>query len=321
MELMRRARILFGMLRTTLPEALALPLIVPLVLAVAACAAPPREYEGLGPVGGGILGEGAPFLNPFKRTLPGDSAASSRAGRGPITGYSDPGADGAPRPATSGTRAPGGDGETVTLNFVNAEVQDFVRVTFDEILKEPVVIDPQIQGRITVRSGEPITRAQAIDMVRAALDTYGIRLAKQGNVYHVSARGGQPGRPRNDGNIRIVRLQSITPEQARSAIQPMTQGQVEISANNEGRYLLLSGPPNDVDGLAQVIGALDVDQMRSVSFALVPLKEASAVSVSQELTQMFGGRDNQNFQAIAIQRVNGVLITARSRETLNRAQN
>lgn len=295
--------------------------LVALSVLLTGCAAPDREDTGS--VGAGILGDNAPWLNPFKRSPGADSAASARSGRLPAQGFVDPGRDPAAPRAQDRSSRPGTDvsGDRVTLNFVNVEIQEFVRVAFDEIFKEPVVIDPAIQGRITVRSGESISKAQAVDMVRAALETYGIRLAKQGNVYHVSSRGTQPGQPRADGNTRVVRLRHISPDQAKAAIQPMAGGQVEVSANSEGRYLLLSGPAADVDGLVQLIDALDVDQMRSVSIALVPLKEASAGSVAQELTQVFGGgRESPDFRAMPIQRVNAVLITARSRDTLARAQ-
>ncbi|MCZ8182420.1 MAG: type II secretion system secretin GspD [Beijerinckiaceae bacterium] len=206
------------------------------------------------------------------------------------------------------------------LNFVNVDIQEFARVAFDEILKESVVIDPSIQGKITVRTPEPVSRRVAVDILRSALETQGLQLAKTGNVYRISGRGGTQGRSQLNSNVRIVPLTSISAEQARAALQPFTNNQVQISATADGRALLLSGAQADVEGLAQVIGALDVDQLRTVSFALIPLKEAGAAAVSQELNQMFGGRDTQAFRAMPIQRINGILITARSRETLTRAR-
>lgn len=270
--------------------------------------------------GAGLLGDSPPYLDPYK-SVSGDGHIG-RAARPPASGHVEfgrgpndmrRGADDGPLPALTPS-----DG--VTLNFVNIDVQEFVRVVFDELLRESVVIDPSIQGKVTVRTSGPVTRKAALDIVRSALETNGIQLSKAGNVYKVSGRGGQPGRGQFDPNIRVVPLAVISAEQAKAALQPFTNGQVQISSGADGRSILLSGPAADVDGLTQVLGALDIDQLRAVSFALLPLKEASSAAVAQELNQMFGGRDNQNFRAMPIQRINGILITSRSREVMARAR-
>ncbi len=279
------------------------------------------ESNGANPTGGtGILGDAPPFLDPFKAIARG--GAIGEAGQRTPRGYLDTGQSvgSTGRLSDSETRPALNPSNGITLNFVNVEIQEFARVVFDEILKEAVVIDPSLQGTITVRTPEPVARKAALELVQSALETQGVQLARSGNVWRISGRGNSQGRQATSGNIRMVSLQSIGAEQARNALLPFANNQVQISATADGRGLLLSGAQADVDGLAQVIGALDVDQMRAVSFALLPLKEASAVVVSHELNQMFGARDPQGFRAMPIQRINGILITSRSKETLARAR-
>jgi general secretion pathway protein D len=270
--------------------------------------------------GAGILGDNPPFLNPFKALAGAGLNASDGSPR--PRGYLDPGlrAGDAPRTGDDGPRPALSPQDGVSFNFVNADVQEFARIAFDEILKEPVVIDPQIQGAITIRTPQPVARKVAMDLVRSALETQGLSLSRDGQAWRISGRGQAPGRGEGAGNVRHVPLSSIGAEQARAALQPFASQQVRIAAGPDGRSLLISGPQADVDGLAQVIGALDVDQMRAISFALLPLKDAGAQAVAQELNQMFGARDPQGFRAMPIQRINGILITARSRETLSRAR-
>jgi general secretion pathway protein D len=286
--------------------------------ALAGCVAGESRWEGYAEGGSGILGDAPPYLNPFKRMGSGgiDPASRNRQAVGAVDfGVSGDRSGPSVRPAS----APG----DLTLNFVNVEIQDFLRSVFDELLKEPVVVDPNIRGLVTVRSPDPVNKATALDMVRSALDTYGLQLQKRGNVYHVTQRNAGAGpRVRGSGDIRSLRLQHISAEQARTALQPFGQGQVEISASGDGRTLLFSGSGADVDGLMQVAAALDVDQMRGTAFALLPLREAGAQAVSQELNQMFGGREGSGTgsRAMAIARINAVLITARSRDQLGRMQ-
>lgn len=288
-------------------------------IGLSGCLSTEREWTSSAPTGAGILGDAPPFLDPFKAVSGRDRIGNATR---PASGHVEfaRGANDRQSELESGPRAPLSPADGVTLNFVNVDIQEFARVAFDEILKESVVIDPSIQGRITVRTPEPVSRKIAIDILRSALETQGLQLAKTGNVFRISGRAGTQGRGQLNSNVRIVPLTSINAEQARAALQPFTNNQVQISAAADGRALLLSGAQADVEGLAQVVGALDVDQLRTVSFALIPLKEAGAAAVSQELNQMFGTRDTQAFRAMPIQRINGILITARSRETLIRAR-
>jgi general secretion pathway protein D len=209
------------------------------------------------------------------------------------------------------------DGSKVTLNFVNADVQEFLRVVFDDVLKQSVVIDSSLQARVTVRTSEPVSRKVALDIVKNVLQLNGISLSQSNGIYKAAARqsGGGGG---DRGAVRIVPLKFIDAEQARVALQPLA-GSVQVSANGDGRYLLLSGQPGEIDPLVQAIEALDVDSLKGVAFGLYPLKEANAQAVSNELTQMFQS-GAKGFKALPVQRMNAVLIMSRSSEQLGRAQ-
>jgi general secretion pathway protein D len=70
----------------------------------------------------------------------------------------------------------------------------------------------------------------------------------------------------------------------------------------------------------QLLASLDVDQMMGMSFALVPLRDASAATVASEATQMFGADNDNTFRILPIQRINAVLLMTRSAESLARAK-
>lgn len=212
------------------------------------------------------------------------------------------------------------NGSKVTLNFVNVELQEFVRLVFDEVLKENAIVDPSLTGRITLRTAEPVTRKAALSLIRNVLQLHGATLAKADGAFRVASRGSANEQRTPGENIRIVPIRFIKAEQARSALQPFVTSGTEIVANSEGRYLILSGSPADLDPLAQLLETLDVDQMLGLSFALLPLKEAGAGTVASEITQMFGSEGDGNLKAIAIQRMNAVLLMTRSADALTRAK-
>jgi general secretion pathway protein D len=207
-------------------------------------------------------------------------------------------------------------GPDVTLNFVNTDVQEFVRVVFDEVLKATVVIDPQVTGTVTIRTSKPVSRPTALSLVRNALQANGAVLARDGDIFRISRgdnRNGMRERSKSEG-IRVLPLRYINPEQARTALQPFLTPGSEITV--QGRQLVVSGPPADVDSIEQVLGSLDVDQMRGQSLALLPLKDGSASAIANEMSQAFG----TSIKVMAIQRMNAVLVISRNVDGLNRAK-
>jgi general secretion pathway protein D len=213
------------------------------------------------------------------------------------------------------------NGRTVSLNFVDADLQEFVRVVFEEILKATVVVDPALKGRVTVRTANAVTRAVALDMVRQAVQANGASLTQSGGIYRVAARGDQRNARQLGDSVRIVPVRYIGAEEAKTALAPFTQSGVEITAGAGGRYLTLAGAPAELDNLEQVLATLDVDQMSGMSFALTPLREAGATFVASELNQMFAKTtDGRGFRTLPIMRMNAVLIISPQPSLLKEAR-
>lgn len=208
-------------------------------------------------------------------------------------------------------------GKTMTLQFVNADIQDFARSVFDEVLHEPLILDPNLQGKITIRTGEPVDKAAAIDIVRQMLEMNGAQLSKEGKVWRISSRGVAQGR--SSATARIVPLHNVDAEQARAAVQAFAGGAVNVTALPGNSGLVLSGDPQQTDPLVQFASSLDVDQMRGQSFALIPLREAGAAAVSKDMQQVFAAA-GKNFQAISVPRMNAVLVIASSAAQIQRAR-
>ncbi len=207
------------------------------------------------------------------------------------------------------------NGRQVSFAFVDADIQEFVRVVFDEVLKENVVIDPQLQGRVTLRTPEPVSRGTAMRMIEEVLAINNAEMSRGGGVVRISQRGAA----QNSGRVatRVVPIRNIDPNQAKAALQPLAGPTTQIAASAEGKFLSISGPQADIDALTNFVDAVDVDQMRGTSIGLVPLKDAGSKSVAAELNQVFAG--SAGFKAIPIDRMNAVLLTGRSKDSIRRA--
>ncbi len=256
---------------------------------------------------------------PPDRAPPGGAAAIGGSPQRPRTGAVDVGATGAApnRGSARSAAALSADGQRFEINFVDTDAQDFVRIVFEEILHETVVVDPAVTGRITVRTAAPVSKAAALDLVENVLAVHGATLVEEGGVFRVSAGSG--GGRGGDVSLRVVPLTFIDAEQARTALQPFGGESARIAALPGGRVLVIAAAEPDLDRFSDVLATLDVDQMQGRSFALMPLDEANAPAVAAELNAMFGGGNN-GFRALPIGRMNAVLMIARAAPTLARAQ-
>lgn len=270
----------------------------------------------------GLFGKTSPFSTSGRPARGDGMAISGNAGSGNMRfSYTDLGSD-----ASSGMNRMRGepvaisdDGSKVSLDFVNTDIQEFVRVVFDEVLKENVIIDPSVNGKITVRTNEPVSRTAALSLIRNVLQMNGASLAKSGAVFRVSGRGTAQGRGQVGENIRIVPLRYLKADQARAALQPFLTSGTEVTTGGDAGYIVISGASGDLDNLTQVLESLDVDMMRGMSFALVPLKDAGSPAIANELVQMFG-QQGQDFKALPIQRMNAVLIISKNSSSVLRAK-
>lgn len=294
------------------------------VLLSAGCASQePRRAADQADGGMGLLGSMAPFLT---RGVPERGDARTIGERPPqAQGYVDMGSPDEPAASSGGEPqvAAAGAG-SYTLNFVNADTQEFVRAVFDEVLKESVVIDPNLSGRITVRTQQPVTRAAALELVREALQVSGASLARSGQVWRVTGLAGAgAAAARAREMIRIVPLRYASAGDARQALQALVgnTGGTEIVATNNGRHLILAGRAADIDAMEQALGQLDIDEMRGQSFALIPLNQANAANVSRELKQMFADNDApKGLKVFPIERMNAVMVVSRERSAMARVQ-
>jgi general secretion pathway protein D len=274
------------------------------------------------PVGVGILGSRAPVVTtgrPASRSLPPINRDGDGRERAPYVEHGS-GQYVEVTPRKQVEIDPGS--QNVSLNFVDVDLQEFVRIVFDEILKKNVIVDAGLKGRVTLRTSSPVSQATAVDLVKQALQSNGASLTQSGDTYRVAARSDQKGGRRLGESVRIIPLTYITADEAKAALVPFGQSGVDISPGPNGRYIAIAGAPTDLEGLEQVLGVLDVDQMKGMSVGLFPLREAGALAVSNELSQMFGkSNDARGFRSLPITRMNAVLVIAPQPSLLSQSRN
>lgn len=214
------------------------------------------------------------------------------------------------------SRDPALEGRKVELNFVDTDTREFARVLFSEVLRVPYLIDPNIAGTITVRSGGKIDANRALALAKQALEAAGSTIRVSDGVYRVTAMGAAGF---DAANVRNFELNFIDANAAQGALQGLIQGRAEIisSSNNS---ITMRGDAETLSLVASMISAIDVDRFRTASFGLFPLRYGAAGEVAEELRGLYLGVGASNQTILAIDRINAVLVIASKAENLQFAQ-
>jgi general secretion pathway protein D len=242
---------------------------------------------------------------------------------------------GRPSRATTATLTRGAAGE-VTLNVVDADIREVIRMVLQDALGANYVIDPTVQGTVTVQTSQPVPPEDLVAILDSVLRVNGAALVRDGDLYQVVPidqamisgttptiyplpQAGSPG-----FGIRIVPLEFISTDEAMRLLEPFAPGGGTVQADPSRRLLLLAGGPGELDTLNDLIASFDVDWRAGMSFGLFPLDTASVSDLVPELQEVFGGPEAGPLadvvRFVPIERLNAVLVISAQPAYLDRVR-
>jgi general secretion pathway protein D len=224
----------------------------------------------------------------------------------------------------------------VTLNMVDAEVREVVRMVLQDALGANYVIDPSVQGTITVQTSRPVPPEDLVPILDAVLRINGAALVRYADLYKVvpieqaMISGATPTiYPLPEAGMRgfgiqVVPLRFISAAEAARLLEPFAPPGGTIQLDPARNFLLLAGAPAELDTLNNLIASFDVDWLAGMSFGLFPLDSAPASEIVPELEQVFGGPDTGPLADVVrflpIERLNAVLVISAQPAYLDRAR-
>ncbi|MDH4108009.1 MAG: type II secretion system secretin GspD [Gammaproteobacteria bacterium] len=217
-------------------------------------------------------------------------------------------------------------GDGVTLNFEKADLREFLRVIFDTILRENYLVDPAVNGQVTLHTTRPVVRDAVIPTVEAVLELNGAALLFDDGMYKVmplaaaerSARAPSIGRfSSNRGGgfgIQVVPLEHASAAELQKILTPLVSDGSSMRVDTARNLLIVAGPRFRVEELLATVRTFDVDWLKGMSFALFRLEYADAATMVEELQQVVGGEGETPLSGIVrlmpIARLNAVLVIA-----------
>ena len=185
-------------------------------------------------------------------------------------------------------------GGLVSLDLVEAPLPVAAKAVLADTLGWGYTLDERATGTITLQTGGPIAREALLQMFEAALASRGLSLRRSGRMVQIgpvgSAQEIRPVRaPGAEAGAVAVPLRWISAAEMQSILSSVAPREVVLRADRARNLLILSGDAAQIRTLRQTIAVFDVDWMRGMSTAMLPVRSANPAVLARDLTQIFGG--------------------------------
>jgi general secretion pathway protein D len=237
-------------------------------------------------------------------------------------------------------RAQGGDGAArssgpgIVLAFEDTPISEVVSALIGDVLEARFSIDPQVNGRITLRSPTPVTPADLPSVLDAALRVHDASLIELGEGSYTvvpRARAGQySGRlqlannpAQAAGGTVVVPLRYLPAREMERLLRPLATSGESLFTDEARQLLFLNGDRQQVANLLSAVEMFDVDWLDGMSIAIHVLDATEPDVMIGELTAVFGGEHGpvgSQVEFLSIDRLNSVLILAQTPQRLRQAE-
>jgi len=212
----------------------------------------------------------------------------------------------------------------ITLNFEEADMREFVRVVFEDILKQNYLIDPQVKGKVTLHTTYPVTEDALLPIVESVLQLNGAAVVFQQGIFKLVPTADAPSQAdasvANGGQaaqvpgftVQIVPLRYVAAAEIEKIIAPLIPKGGSVRILEARNLLILSGPQFRVNQMLNTVKIFDVDWLKGMSFGLFRLQYAEAGLLVSELENLIGSQANSPLAGIVrmtpIEQLNAVLV-------------
>ena len=276
-----------------------------------------------GPVGGPTSAGSAPSRSMQPMVFPGAEqdltpAPSSRE------------VNAAARVATAADGDIATEGGGVEMNFDNADIATAVKSVLGDSLGLNYVLDPRVQGVITLASSQRIPRKDVLPIFESVLRMSNVAVLREDKLIRIvplpeaagagaaSFGGGQPG-----FGVSIVPLRYVSAAAIAKTAENFLSRPGAVRADQARNLLLVQGTTSERQATLGVIATLDVEWLRNQSVGLYPLKSTAPETMIRELDKVFDTAEGGNGQGVIkfqpVSRMNAVLAVSKNSKVLERA--
>jgi general secretion pathway protein D len=225
--------------------------------------------------------------------------------------------------------------ENVSLNFVNADIEEVIKAV-SHITGRNFVVDPRVKGTINIISSTPVAAPLAYDILLSTLRMQGFAAVEAGGVTKVLPEAdaklyvSRIDEKRGSGEritTRVFVLKYESAAQLVPVLRPLIAPNNIVVAYPNNNTLVVTDYASNLKRIEQIVNS--IDQPSKGEPLVIPVKRASAVELAQTINRLLqdgaiagaGATDSsQRFILLADARTNSLLVRTENQEKLDRVR-
>jgi general secretion pathway protein D len=232
----------------------------------------------------------------------------------PVRAATDTGADAA------------GDG--YDLNFENAPVTTVAKVILGDILGTGYIIDPRVQGTITLSSGRAVSKADVLFVLENALRMSNVAMVRDRNGYRLIPAADATGSgfvdtdeaTRAGYGISVVPLHYVSAQAMLKLLDGFGIKPNAVRVDNARNLVIIQGTGPERRSAVDTMLSFDGDWMRGQSVGVFPIRNSTPEPIITEIEKIMdtgeGGLSQNLIKFQPVARLNAILVVSRKPEYL-----
>lgn len=164
-----------------------------------------------------------------------------------------------------------------------------------------IVKETELKGSVDVRSSQPVSRDEAVELLNTILNRQGYAALRNGRTLTIVARDAAKQRdlpvkhgglasamPKSDTLVtQIIPVRAANVTQLTTNLKPLIGTYAELTVNESANSLILTATQTDIRRLTEIINALDDSIADTSTLRVFPLNHADAKELATVLKELF----------------------------------
>jgi general secretion pathway protein D len=214
------------------------------------------------------------------------------------------------------------------MNFENTPVPTVAKAILGDILRVGYIIDPRVQGTVSLSSGRPVPKKDLLYVLESALRANNFALVRETEGYRVVPAGEAPGTgsidsaggPEPGYGITVVPLQYVSAQTLSKLLDSFGTKAGMVRADSSRNLVVIQGNSADRVAAIDTVLSFDADWMRGQSVGIYPVSNSTPEPIITELDKIIdageGGLSQNVVKLQPISRQNAILVVTRKPDLL-----
>jgi general secretion pathway protein D len=183
--------------------------------------------------------------------------------------------------------------EKVTVKFEKASLDFFLKQMLGGALGVTYMAPDDINGSVTFRTEQPISKGQVLQVVRDVLARNGLEMRYMNGVYQIAGPDQMaslqqtvgPGRA-SDQETRVLRLHKGKAVDVIRFVKQLIPDEITLVAATGGDSIVVKAPATELDRVSELVSLSD-GSLGDDRVAIIPLMQSSPDKIAQQLGEFY----------------------------------